>query len=138
MKIHVNRIPEQGVQEHATYNPSELDMEREDVHLREAFTVDAFVVHVNRELVVRAGIRAPLRLTCGRCLEEFASVVRANPVFTYKVKPTDVVDLTEDVRQEIILAYPIVPLCRPDCKGLCPSCGANLNQATCEHAGAQA
>ncbi len=133
MKIHVNRVPEQGLKEHATYDPSTMEMDRFDLHLRGPFEVDAFITSVDRELVVSVEIRCPLHLTCARCLEEFSSAVKADAVYSYKVQPTDVVDITEDVRQEIILAYPMIPVCRPDCKGLCASCGQNLNAAPCQH-----
>jgi uncharacterized metal-binding protein YceD (DUF177 family) len=59
--------------------------------------------------------------------------VTPDATFSYSVQPTDVVDITEDVRQEIILAYPMIPLCDPACKGLCRSCGANLNRVSCGH-----
>ena len=133
MKIHVNQVPPEGLKDHAAYDPSTLDMERFDVHLREPFEVDAFITKADQELVVSAEIRAPLRLTCARCLEEFLSIVSTDAMFSYKVQPTDVVDITEDVRQEIILAYPMIPVCQPDCKGLCSSCGQNLNVAPCSH-----
>ena len=42
-----------------------------------------------------------------------------------------VIDLGEDVRQTLILAVPLKLLCRPECKGLCPQCGTNLNNETC-------
>jgi uncharacterized protein len=41
------------------------------------------------------------------------------------------VDLDEEVREQAILARPIRSLCRPDCAGLCPRCGADLNQGPC-------
>ncbi len=133
MIIDVNRIPEEGLTEHATYDPSAMDMERFDVHLDQPFEVDAFITKADQEVVVTAQIRCPVRLSCARCLEEFTSDLRPGGIFSYRVKPTEVVDITEDVRQEIILAYPMVPVCRPDCKGLCPACGQNLNQASCSH-----
>ena len=43
----------------------------------------------------------------------------------------DTVDLTELVRQALALHVPPCSLCRPDCKGLCPRCGRNLNEAAC-------
>jgi uncharacterized protein len=49
------------------------------------------------------------------------------------VAPTDVVDITDDIRQEIILAYPMIPICQQNCKGLCPVCGQNLNQEILPH-----
>jgi len=41
------------------------------------------------------------------------------------------VDLTGDIRESMILAFPHYPACRPECKGLCPTCGINLNRDTC-------
>jgi uncharacterized protein len=133
MKIAVHRVPPEGLKQHAAYDPSALDMDRQDVQLREPCEVEAFVAKADQELVVDVEIRAPLHLSCARCLGEFTSVVTPSAVFTYKVQPTDTVDITEDVRQEIILAYPMIPLCKPDCKGLCKSCGQDLNVAACGH-----
>lgn len=133
MKIHVNRVPEEGLREHATYNPAALDMERDDVHLPQPFEVDTFLTKAERELVVQADIRCPLHLVCARCLAEFDSAVVTKALFSYAVHPTDVVDITDDVRQEIMLAYPMFPVCRPDCKGLCSACGQNLNVGSCSH-----
>ncbi len=133
MKISVSRVPPEGLKDHATYHPSTLDMERDDIHVDQPFTVDAFIAKAEQELVVRAEIACSLRLTCARCLEEFSSTISADAVWSYHVKPTEIVDITEDVRQEIILAYPMIPMCRPECKGLCPVCGQNLNTASCAH-----
>jgi uncharacterized protein len=41
-------------------------------------------------------------------------------------------DLTEPLREELMLALPQYVECRPDCKGLCPRCGANLNDGPCQ------
>lgn len=133
MKIHVNRIPEEGLKEHASYDPSTMDMDRDDVHLREPFEVEAFISKADKELVVDVDIQAPVHFTCARCLAEFTSTLSADAIFSYAVQPTDVVDITDDVRQEVILAYPLMPVCQPDCKGLCTVCGQNLNESLCTH-----
>lgn len=41
-------------------------------------------------------------------------------------------DLTELVRQHLVMALPMAPLCRLDCRGLCPACGADRNEGTCD------
>jgi len=41
------------------------------------------------------------------------------------------VDLTEEIRQCLLLELPMKPLCRTDCKGLCPQCGHNRNEGPC-------
>ncbi len=43
-----------------------------------------------------------------------------------------ILDLNEVLRQNLLLAVPMQPLCRPDCAGLCPTCGENLNQGPCQ------
>lgn len=43
----------------------------------------------------------------------------------------DYIDITDSVREILILSEPMQVLCRPDCKGLCPNCGANLNDGPC-------
>ncbi len=40
-------------------------------------------------------------------------------------------DVTEVVRQHLVMAVPMAPLCRPDCRGLCPTCGADRNEGSC-------
>jgi uncharacterized protein len=133
MKIHVSRVPEGGLKEQASYDPAPLDMDRQDIHLTEPFAVDVFVVKAERELVVDAAIRCPIRMSCARCLEEFPRTLSLKALFSYPVQPTDVVDITDDVRQEIILAYPMIPVCQPGCQGLCITCGQNLNRGSCSH-----
>ena len=44
----------------------------------------------------------------------------------------DQIDLNELVREQFYLALPMKPLCREDCRGLCPQCGVNWNTGTCE------
>ncbi len=133
MKIYVNRVPAEGLKEHATYDPAGMDMERQDIHLDRAFDVDARITKADQELVVNADIHCPVRFTCARCLEDFHSTLELDAVFSYEVRPTDIVDITDDVRQDIILAYPMIPICQPSCRGLCSRCGQNLNLGTCSH-----
>ncbi len=134
MKIHVNRIPYEGLREQVHYDPKLLDLERFDVHLDEPITLSSFVSTTQGELVVQADIAGKLTLSCARCLKTFDAPLQTSATLSYEVRlPSDVVDITEDVRQEIMLAYPMIPVCQLDCRGLCPICGANLNDATCVH-----
>lgn len=133
MKIHVNRVPVEGLEDHASYDPATMDMDRWDLRLEQPVEVDAFISRVDQELVVRVQIRCPICASCARCLEDFDAVLTPAALFSYQVTPTDVVDITDDVRQEVVLAYPMIPVCRPDCRGLCGVCGQNLNEAACAH-----
>jgi uncharacterized protein len=43
-----------------------------------------------------------------------------------------VIDVGRPIRDEILLAVPMTPTCRPDCSGICPSCGGNRNLTPCD------
>ena len=133
MKIHVNRIPDEGLREEVTYDPAALDVERDDLRVEAPIAVSSFILKTAGEMVVQADIRAHAQMSCARCLEPFEVPLQTAATLSYTVAPTDVVDITEDIRQELMLAYPMVPMCRQDCRGLCTACGQNLNQGTCEH-----
>jgi uncharacterized protein len=44
----------------------------------------------------------------------------------------DEIDLNELLREQFYLALPMKPLCREECRGLCPQCGTNLNTGSCD------
>ena len=102
-------------------------------------------------LLLRGRLQAVLVLTCVRCLgeaeqpveidveEEFASEHTSADVDTIDRDEPEasaiseyVLDVSELVRQQVMLTLPMGFLCSPDCRGLCPSCGQNLNQGSCE------
>lgn len=95
---------------------------------------------VDGGVLARFEARAPVRLVCTRCLVEWPDelVVSAVQLFEespdedgYGLGPGDIVDLEGPVRDELALGVPLRPLCRPDCAGLCPTCGTDLNTDPC-------
>jgi uncharacterized protein len=56
----------------------------------------------------------------------------ADPTFKALFPEPHILDLTELARQSVVLATPMIPLCREDCQGLCPYCGANKNETSCD------
>ena len=85
------------------------------------------------ELVVTGWVEAPLKLLCGRCAQFFSTTVRVSAFlhsYEWNEHP-DFLDVSGDVREDILLEIPGYPLCKADCKGLCPRCGRNLNQGAC-------
>lgn len=118
-----------------------------------SWRLDAVRLHVSRDgedVVVVGDLAASVPLVCGRCLEEFRVDVRPRVDVRYVPRPpldddvelgaddldldfyeNDELNLASLVETETTLALPMKPLCRPDCRGLCPSCGANRNVATC-------
>ena len=60
-----------------------------------------------------------------------APIPQSEEASGFTIDHNHVLDLTEAVRQYILLNMPMKPLCREDCAGLCPHCGANLNRDSC-------
>lgn len=84
-------------------------------------------------IVVQGVLKADLAFECVRCAEFFQFTV-CEPEFMVvrEISNKDEsIDLTQDIRESMILAFPTNPLCAPDCRGLCPRCGTNLNKKNC-------
>lgn len=107
---------------------------------------------VIKDIRLRGHLEAGFELQCARCLEPVQQDVSRDFELLYRPLGTDsgrdeisVTDaeaeigyyqnngiLLEDVlREQVLLALPLKVTCRPDCKGLCPQCGKNLNQEQC-------
>jgi len=96
----------------------------------------------SRGIFVQSSLEAAVIGECVRCLELTHVPVRfeLEELFAYppsaeepySVEETGILDLGPLVREEAILAVPMVVLCRPDCAGLCPECGQNLNDGVCD------
>jgi uncharacterized protein len=100
------------------------------------------------EVVVRGMVEGVLDQQCRRCLDPVAVPLREEVTFVFappdllgddadgeiRVLPAQDpdVDLAEPIREEVVLVAPSYVLCEPDCRGLCPQCGTDLNEATCE------
>ena len=94
-------------------------------------------------LVATGTVRAHWRGECRRCLEpaEGDMVVDVEELFRPSASPEDEafpivddqVDLRPVVTEVLVCALPLAPLCRDDCRGLCPACGMNRNLLDCGH-----
>ena len=115
---------------------------------------DVRLVRTNRGVLAYATVEALVRDTCSRCLgalempvqvsivEEFLPTVDVHtgqPLprleddsDAFLIDDHHHLDLTEAIRQFLVTQQPMRPLCREDCAGLCPTCGADLNQRACD------
>jgi len=119
-----------------------------------SITVEATVHKMGEQLFAQVAARGAIRAECARCLEPLEAPVAATCTVLYvpagrrdaEESRTDraetesqrvhyysggVVDLGEPAVEALALAAPMKPLCRPDCRGLCPHCGKNRNEGEC-------
>ena len=85
-----------------------------------------------RDLLVTGSAGVRIRTQCALCLKDLEVKVGSDKICIFREKvPDEIVDITDDIREEILLAVPDRFKCSEDCKGLCPGCGADLNTEPC-------
>jgi len=97
--------------------------------VRYALTAQRFAA----DLLVRGTLEVDIRSRCARCGERYAQTIRDKD-FTrsYPLSAAnELIDLTADIREAILLALPMNFVCSEACRGLCAQCGANLNKVPC-------
>jgi uncharacterized protein len=145
MLVQISEIPDEGLRVDA---PADLG----PVFPDEGWSLDRVELHIARQgadVLVTGSFRATARLQCSRCLEPLTSRVAPEVDLHLLPAPTarqvelgpddlevdfyqgDILDVPRLLRSETDLALPMKPLCGPDCRGLCPGCGANRNVTAC-------
>ena len=111
-----------------------LDFDPDDFLFRpvSGLRYDLFVQRLGDELLVRGGVEEDFDCMCVRCTAQFPwKAVDSEVVFSVETEENSFVDLTEELRECILLCFPSNPLCKENCKGLCPRCGTDLNKGPC-------
>ena len=135
-----------------TFQPSDVEQEGDAYRVVAPVHV-ALEIHKDKDRFRLVGtVRTELELDCGRCLEPFR--LPLDGAFDLRYLPAselsnederevteedldtsfyreDQIDLNELLREQFYLALPMKPLCRDECRGLCPQCGTNLNTEAC-------
>lgn len=108
--------------------------------------LDLRLESVMEGVLVSGFVTAPLVGECGRCLEPVTSTIEVElqELYAYPESEAtddeevsrlvgDLIDLTPALRDAVVLALPLSPLCEDDCPGLCVECGARLADVDCGH-----
>jgi len=96
----------------------------------------------DHRISLRAEVESTVSTRCSRCLEPVQAPLRATVDALYAKQPDPedpdlygfeghALELEDAVKDALLLELPLQFLCKPDCKGLCPTCGANLNKQAC-------
>jgi uncharacterized protein len=123
----------------------------EGIAFHDLLTLRLHIQKVDNEYYCQGTIAAPVEQECSRCLNLFDDDLVGDLNFTIRagdIKPVralddegeiffirasePIVELNEIIRQSLILSLPLKPLCSQDCKGICPNCGINLNEESCD------
>ncbi len=155
LKLNVAQLLKAPVGTTREYDLEETFREVEDQQLTRPVKVHLHLTRINDGVLARGDVETALGTPCGRCTEPAELPLRfhfdeqfrptldiatghplkedekdlAEPAYT--VDANHLMDMDEVVRQGIVLEAPMHPLCRAECQGLCPGCGANLNDGAC-------
>ena len=102
-------------------------------------------------------IETSVRLPCSRCLQHFETPLNSSFALTYIQQTADVmediepqevelsaedmgivyfrgekINLKDAIQEQVVMEFPLRPLCKLDCKGLCPKCGEDMNEDPCD------
>jgi uncharacterized protein len=157
LKIRITDIPDQGLTLTGDIEPAALGLGPGEASFHGPLAFTARVQRFDKDLTVRGELTGTPIRQCVRCLKDYEAMLRLPfaTAFRRDERPgrgpggaaqVDVVDVDEEevylyagdwlelsnmLREQLILATPMQPLCKPDCLGLCPTCGIDLNERQC-------
>jgi len=150
MKIRITELKEDVNKLHLKENPEELDLQNEEADFNSPIVYNLTCTKSGDKFLCQGKLSTKVNLECARCLVVFSYDLKTSLDFILDVKDNQVelsseggdsdikvacgedLDINHLVREAILLALPLKPLCSLDCKGLCPVCGTDLNTSSCD------
>lgn len=132
MRVEIDRIKDIPLELEEEIDPSEWELDSFDVKFIKKILIKASFVRAGREILVDGTITTHRYITCSRCLKDSEKDTCQKFQLSYDSSLLkDFLEIDSDIREEILLRFPMKVLCKPDCKGLCSGCGVDLNIEVC-------
>ena len=120
----------------------EMEVLSDPVRFEDVTLEGEFFCTGDNRVSLRAHATATVRTRCSRCLEGIEAPISADidALYAREEDPDDpdlycfeahALQLEDAAKDALLLELPLQFFCKPDCKGLCPVCGVNLNKHTC-------
>jgi uncharacterized protein len=159
--LHVEQIKEKEFSHEFDEDPQVFPIIAEMVKNRECefrrpLNIRLKAFNVRELFEVKGRLQTSVRLTCSRCLKDFETPLASDFELTYTKEMQGLMDvfdeeeielkveeigmfylkgeeinLQQGIQEQVVMAFPLQPLCDENCKGLCPKCGSDLNQGDC-------
>jgi len=134
-------------------NKDQLEIDQAGLSVKVDIAVSGYLTRVGEDVHLKGKVMTDVVASCSRCLDtlsypidsdlksNFVSPDRYISAREVELHASDIdievyenqqIDLTQSVRDGILLAVPVICLCKENCKGICSQCGKNLNQGLCK------
>jgi uncharacterized protein len=161
MHIHVEQITVDGLDLRFEADPQKFPVlaemiDRGECEFSAPINTSLRAVRIADRVEVKGDVRTAVGLPCARCLKVFETALNSHFALTYtnrleemeiaadqdevELRPEEInriyfqgetINLQDAIQEQVILAFPIRVLCSEACRGLCPQCGADLNEGDC-------
>ena len=133
MKVETARVPVEGYTNELDEPVTIMDFEHEECRFEHPVHVQLTINQIQRKLYATGTLNTVATMCCDRCSTWFELPVTCSDYsFEHDVAtPGEIIDLTESIREDIILSLPQKILCKDECAGVCVQCGQNLNEKQC-------
>lgn len=134
IKISVSRLDKEPVELEGSIDKEFISLPEGDAYtVISPLQYNLKAVKISGGALVTGSCRTTVSGICGRCLDELTAEISADDIelFFDLEEVGEELDISEDIREELLLNLPMNLLCDDDCAGLCSKCGANLNKEKC-------
>jgi uncharacterized protein len=150
MKTDLRNITPNGCDLRFSEIAEDLELTAEGFGFPQPIEVELSAAKTGDEILMQGQVSTAVEMECARCLEIFEMDINPRLQFVIQLldisepqlsedddfvilpKTTGEYDISQRVREAILLELPLKPLCSETCKGLCPMCGVNLNEGECD------
>jgi uncharacterized protein len=133
MLVKLRDISREGVPFERTVMPHEIGLSEDFVDQEKPVVISGRLQLVDGFVLANLEVSYTLDTVCARCLEMLSRGFSKMCEFEIEYKQgDDSVDLGAYIREEVFIGYEPRVLCKEECKGICPSCGAYLNEEKCK------
>ena len=153
MVFDIEEISDGGLNFSLLLNKDQLEIDQAGLSVNVDIAVSGSLTRVGDDVYLKGKVMTDVVASCSRCLDtlscpidsdlksHFVSPDRYISAREVELHASDIdtevyenqqIDLTQSVRDGILLAVPVICLCKENCKGICSQCGKNLNQGLCK------
>jgi len=154
MVFGIEEIGDEGLCFSLILKKDQLEINQAGLSVSVDITVNGSLNRIDDDVYLKGTVMTSVIASCSRCLDTLSYPIDSDlkshyvPSDNQFISKRDVelhasdidaevyenqqIDLTQSIRDSILLAVPVICLCKENCKGICSKCGHNLNQGRCE------